>query len=172
MKKAIAIVALLAASIAPANADVYVKVDANGNAIDGAIMCDPVTCGEGSLYSKLTLGAGERYVLQGYGQAGIGNNNPDTAVKVDIPTQTWTVSTPNTVTTFTPETSYTPVYVAPINVETNTAISDTATVLSDTATALTDTTTATSASTTFESLYAQIMALLAQILALIAKLQG
>jgi hypothetical protein len=165
MKKAIAITALLVGSIAPANADVYVKVDANGNAIGGAIMCDVVTCGEDSVYSQLTLGAGERYVLQGYGQAGIGNNNADTQVKVDIPTQTWTVTTPSTVRTFTPDTPPTPVYVAPVVAETSTTTTDTATVLSDTATA-------TSKSTTFESLYAQIMALLTQILALIAKLNG
>ena len=172
MKKTIAVVAALAWTIAPANADVYVKVDANGNAIGGAIMCDAATCGAGSLYSQLTLNAGESYVLQGYGQAGIGNNNPDTAVKVDIPTQTWTVTTPSTVTTFTPDTPPTPVYVAPIITETSTVTTDTATVLTDTATATVDTTTATSTSTTFESLYAQIMALLTQILALIAKLQG
>jgi hypothetical protein len=167
MKKGIAIMALLAASIAPANADVYVKVDANGNAIGGAIVCDATTCGKDSLYSQLTLGEGESYVLQGYGQAGIGNNNPNTQVKVDIPTQTWTVSTPNTVTTFTPDAPVMP--PVPMTVETITAtvITDTATVLSDTATA-----TATNKSTTLESLYAQIMALLTQILALIARLNG
>ena len=60
--------------------------------------------------------------------------------------------------------------VVPVIVETSTVTTDTAIVLSDTATALTDTTTATSASTTFETLYAQVMALLTQILALIAKL--
>jgi hypothetical protein len=167
MKKGIAIIALLAASIAPANADVYVKVDANGNAIGGAIVCDAETCGAGSLYSQLTLGEGESYVLQGYGQSGIGNNNPNTAVKVDIPTQTWTVTTPNTVSTFTPDTAPKSIYEAPINQETSTAITDTATVLSDTSTA-----TATIKSTTLESLYAQVMALLTQILALIAKLNG
>jgi hypothetical protein len=172
MKKTIAVIAALAWSIAPANADVYVKVDSNGNAIGGAIICDAITCGANSVYSQLTLNEGESYVLQGRGQAGIGNNNPNTAVKVDIPTQTWTVTTPSAVTTFTPDAPPVPVYVAPIIVETSTVISDTATVLSDTATALTDTTTATSTSTTFESLYAQIMALLTRILALIAKLQG
>ena len=172
MKKAIAITALLVGSIAPANADVYVKVDANGNAVGGAIMCDAVTCGAGSLYSQITLGEGERYVLQGYGYAGIGNNNPDTQVKVDIPTQTWTVTTPSTVTTFTPDTPPRPVYVAPIITETSTATTDTATVLSDTATATVETTTATSASTTLESLYEQVTALLTRILALIAKLKG
>ena len=76
----------------PAYADVYVKVDANGNAVGGAIMCDAGTCGAGSEYSQLTLQAGEQYVLQGTGQAGIGNNNPNTQVKVDIETKEWTVT--------------------------------------------------------------------------------
>ena len=76
----------------PAHADVYVKVDANGNAVGGAIMCDAGTCGAGSQYSQLTLQAGEQYVLQGTGQAGIGNNNPNTQVKVDIETKEWTVT--------------------------------------------------------------------------------
>jgi hypothetical protein len=36
MKIVIAVVAALAWTIAPANADVYVKVDVNGNAVGGA----------------------------------------------------------------------------------------------------------------------------------------
>jgi hypothetical protein len=76
----------------PAAADVYVKVDANGNAVGGAIMCDAGTCGAGSEYSRLTLQPGERYVLQGTGHAGIGNNNPNTQVKVDLETKEWTVT--------------------------------------------------------------------------------
>jgi hypothetical protein len=160
MKKKIAIMALLTTSIMPANADVYVKVDANGNAIGQAIVCDAETCGAGSEYSKLTLKEGESYVLQGRGTTGIGNNSPDVIVKVDIPTQVWTITPSN------------PVFVAPIITDTSTVITDTATVLSDTATAITETTTATMKSTTLESLYAQIMALLTQILALIAKLNG
>jgi hypothetical protein len=91
MKKVIIILVMLL-GVTPANADVYVKVDANGNAIGGAIMCDAGTCGAGSQYSQLTLQAGEQYVLQGTGQAGIGNNNPNTQVKVDIPTNEWTVT--------------------------------------------------------------------------------
>jgi hypothetical protein len=75
-----------------ANADVYVKVDSSGNAVGGAIMCDAGTCGAGSQYSQLTLQPGEQYVLQGTGQAGIGNNNPNTQVKVDIETKEWTVT--------------------------------------------------------------------------------
>jgi hypothetical protein len=91
MKKIIIILAIILGTT-PAYADVYVKVDANGNAIGGAIMCDAGTCGAGSQYSQLTLQAGEQYVLQGTGQAGIGNNNPNTQVKVDIETKEWTVT--------------------------------------------------------------------------------
>jgi hypothetical protein len=76
----------------PAAAEVYVKVDANGNAVGGAIMCDAGTCGAGSQFSQLTLQPGEQYVLQGTGHAGIGNNNPNTQVKVDIETKEWTVT--------------------------------------------------------------------------------
>ena len=166
MKKVIAIIAAVAWTITPANADVYVKVDANGNAIGGAIVCDAITCGAGSLYSQLTLNEGESYVLQGYGHSGIGNNNPNTAVKVDIPTQTWTVTTPSTVTTFTPDTPYESIYVAPIQQETTTVITDTATVLSDTATALNDTATATIKNVTVSDAYAEIMALLTRIIQL------
>ena len=75
-----------------AQADVYVKVDASGNAVGGAIVCDAGTCGAGSQFSQLTLQPGEQYVLQGTGQAGIGNNNPNTQVKVDIETNEWTVT--------------------------------------------------------------------------------
>jgi hypothetical protein len=91
MKKIIIILVMLL-GVTPANADVYVKVDANGNAIGGAIMCDAGTCGAGSQYSQLTLQTGEKYVLQGTGQAGIGNNNPNTQVKVDLETNEWTVT--------------------------------------------------------------------------------
>jgi hypothetical protein len=91
MKKIIILLALILGTT-PAYADVYVKVDANGNAIGGAIMCDAGTCGAGSQYSQLTLQAGEKYVLQGTGQAGIGNNNPNTQVKVDLETNEWTVT--------------------------------------------------------------------------------
>jgi hypothetical protein len=91
MKKITILLALILGTT-PAYADVYVKVDANGNAIGGAIMCDAGTCGAGSQYSQLTLQTGEKYVLQGTGQAGIGNNNPNTQVKVDLETNEWTVT--------------------------------------------------------------------------------
>jgi hypothetical protein len=163
MKKVIAIIAAVAWTITPANADVYVKVDANGNAIGGAIVCDAETCGAGSLYSQLTLNEGESYVLQGYGHSGVGNNNPNTAVKVDIPTQIWTVTTPIGQSTFTPDTgAIMPTLLIPI-VETTTVIADTATVKSDTATA-------TIKNVTVSDAYAEIMALLTRIIQLLAIL--
>jgi hypothetical protein len=80
--------------VSNAKADVYVKVDASGNAISGAIACGADVCGDAnSVYSQLTLGAGERYVLQGTGSTGIGNNNQDRQVKVDLQTNEWTVTT-------------------------------------------------------------------------------
>jgi hypothetical protein len=169
----LAMAALLALGIIPsANADVYVKVDANGNAIGGAIICDAATCGDGSVYSRLTLGPGERYVLQGLGHSGIGNNNPGVDVKVDIPTQTWTVTNNNTpepvVTTFTPHQPVEVAPVAPILVETSTVISDTATVRSDTSTATSDTSTVTVAD--LDAKIKEIRALITWLEALLARL--
>jgi hypothetical protein len=93
-KVKIAAATLLLFGLMPnANADVYVKVDANGNAVGQAIICDAGTCSEGSAYSKATLAPGERYVLQNQGHAGIGNNNPGTNVKVDLATNQWTATT-------------------------------------------------------------------------------
>lgn len=92
------IAALLLTNIPAANADGYAKVDANGNQIGGVIVCDAGTCGNpDSLYSRLTLQPGERYVLQSKTDskgnvAGI-NPSENTKVKVDIPTTTWTVET-------------------------------------------------------------------------------
>lgn len=176
MKKKIAISALIAllayAALSifatDARADVYVKVDASGNAIGGAIMCDAGTCGAGSEYSRLTLQPGERYVLQGTGHAGIGNNNPNTEVKVDLQTNEWTVTrevvvvpvepvvinnqpvlsyTTQTVEKFTPETSPGNDRPAPVLVVNPTPVviptdSTTATATTDTSTATTDTATA------------------------------
>jgi hypothetical protein len=176
MKKKIAISALIAllayAALSifatDARADVYVKVDASGNAIGGAIMCDAGTCGAGSEYSRLTLQPGERYVLQGTGHAGIGNNNPNTEVKVDLQTNEWTVTrevvvvpvepvvinnqpvlsyTTQTVEKFTPATSPGNDRPAPVLVVNPTPVviptdSTTATATTDTSTATTDTATA------------------------------
>ena len=156
MKKIIlAIVFSLVAS--NAYADVYVKVDANGVAIGGPIMCDGLQCGNPeSTYSKLTLQPGERYVLQGTGQAGIGNNNPNTEVKVDLQTNVWTVTNTETqkvVQQFTPQTNPSNPQPAPkpepvvtpqpsvdsvtVTVDTKTATVDTKTVIVDTPTVIT-----------------------------------
>jgi hypothetical protein len=176
MKKKIAISALIAVLayaalnifVSDARADVYVKVDANGNAVGGSIMCDAGTCGAGSEYSRLTLQPGESYALQGTGQAGIGNNNPNTQVKVDLQTNQWTVTrevlvipvepvvinnqpvlsyTTQTVEKFTPATSPGNDRPAPTLVVNPTPIvistdSATATAKTDTNTATTDTATA------------------------------
>lgn len=132
-----------------ANAGVYVKVDANGVAIDGPIMCDAGTCGGDSLFSRLTLQEGERYVLQGTGSAGIGSNNPDTQVKVNTETNVWTVTNTQTNTVvqqFTPQSNPSnpvTVVVAPPIIDTKTAIVETKTATVDTKTVVVDTKTAT-----------------------------
>jgi hypothetical protein len=147
MKRSLALVTVML-FMPSASADVYVKVDANGNAIGGAIMCDAATCGEGSQYSKLTLNEGERYVLQGVGvHHGIGNNNTDTGVKHDDRSNEWVItrneSTPApiverfTVLTLTPApTLQETTQVKPITTETQTVSIETSTVLSDTATVI------------------------------------
>jgi hypothetical protein len=137
----------------------WVKVDANGNAIGGAIVCSSDVCGDSnSPYAKATLGAGEQYVLQAKADpvtnnvAGIGNNNPNTQVQVNIPTQEWTITRTHTVTPEVPViinnqevisytvqtkekfTADTAPWVAPKEPTIN-LISDTATVVMDTATA-------------------------------------
>jgi len=93
MKKLVIAAMFLSVIPTTASADVYVKVDANGNAIGGAIMCDAATCGAGSQYSQLTLQEGERYVLQGVGvDYGIGNNNSNTEVRHDGGSNEWVVT--------------------------------------------------------------------------------
>jgi hypothetical protein len=150
MKRIIIGLLLAMATAQTASANVYVKVDAQGNAIGGAIMCDAATCGAGSLYSSLTLQPGERYVLQGVGvHHGIGNNNPGVDVKHEATTNEWVVTNNNApapvverFTVYTPEpVVQVPVIVAPI--ETKTVTVETPTAVIDTATALSDTTTAT-----------------------------
>ena len=126
-----------------AMADVYVKVDANGNAIDGAIMCDAVTCGAGSEYSRLTLQPGERYQLQGAGQSGIGNNNPGIEVRHEATTNEWVVTNTNTPTPvverFTTIETRNVQNVSNSVQETSTAIVDTVTVtIAETSTAIVD----------------------------------
>jgi len=125
----------------PSHADVYVIVDENGVAQSGAIVCDFATCGDpDSLYSKLTLAPGQRYALQGTGSAGVGNNNPNTEVRVDS-NNTWTathtdpVTTQQTVTIINDQPQTQPVSPRPITTDTSTVTSDTSTVRSDTSTA-------------------------------------
>ena len=167
MKRVIIGLVIALASAQTASADVYVKVDAQGNAIGGAIMCDAATCGEGSVYSKLTLGLGERYVLQGVGvHHGIGNNNPNTEVKHEAATNEWVVSTTQPApvaqpsapapeptitvqrfTLITPEpapVASTPIQTPTTDTATVTVKVDTATVTTETATAVIDTATVTS----------------------------
>lgn len=171
---------LLLIGIDKAKADVYVKVDAQGNAIDGAIVCDVGTCGDpNSLYSKLTLKEGERYVLQGYGQSGIGNNNPNTEVKVDIATTTWTVTTPTSTNTFVP-TKEEPVTVVsnnpvitPITTDSSTVvITDSSTVVSDSATVTSNSSVTTGLVLSSNPTLEEVIAVLNKVLALLIKLLG
>jgi hypothetical protein len=102
MKTKLLVAGFLLLSVAQAEANdqgAWVKVDASGNATGGAIVCTPDVCGDSnSPYAKATLAPGERYVLQFKADpvtnnvAGIGNNNPGVAVKVDIATNNWTVA--------------------------------------------------------------------------------
>jgi hypothetical protein len=153
MKRIIFGLVIALASAQTASADVYVKVDAQGNAISGAIMCDAATCGAGSAYAQATLGPGERYVLQGVGvHHGIGNNNPNTTVKHETATNEWVVSTTTPAPVAQPSA---PAMEPTVTVERFTAITpefapvirvpktDTATVTSGSATAVIDTSTAT-----------------------------
>jgi hypothetical protein len=159
MKRVIIGLVIALASAQTASADVYVKVDAQGNAIGGAIMCDAATCSAGSAYSQATLGPGERYVLQGVGvHHGIGNNNPNTEVKHEAATNEWVISTTQPApvaqpsapapeptvtvqrfTVITPE----PAPVAPTPIQTPKTDTATVTTKVDTATVTTETTTAT-----------------------------
>lgn len=166
-KKAILLAVSLTLASTSAYAETYVKVDANGNAIGGAIVCDPVTCGAGSEYSRLTLGAGERYALQGNGTTGIGNNNPDTQVQV-TPENVWTVTTPVSTQVFTPDRVISTTYVAPVIpvvTETQTVLTETSTV-----TNLESITATVTDSVTVQDVLKKINALLAIIFQLLAKL--
>lgn len=64
MKKVI-LIFLLALNITPAHAEQggWVKVSAEGKIISGTLVCTPDVCGDvNSVFSKLTLQPGERYV--------------------------------------------------------------------------------------------------------------
>lgn len=92
---------LLIIGVTPVSAnDAYIKVDANGKAIGGAIVCTADVCGDpNSTYSKLTLQPGERYVLQFKGDpvtgnvAGIPATDPNVTLKVNAQTNEWTKTT-------------------------------------------------------------------------------
>jgi hypothetical protein len=107
MKVKLLVIALLLVGIAPAQANgqgAWVKVDANGKAVGQAIVCSADVCGDSkSPYAKATLKEGEQYVLQAVADpitnnvAGVGNNNANTQVQVDLPTQEWTITRTNIV---------------------------------------------------------------------------
>jgi hypothetical protein len=97
MKKLAIALILLTATPATANDQgAWVKVDANGNAIGGAIVCTPDVCGDSnSPYAKATLQPGEKYVLQTKADtngnvAGIGAQQ-NAEVKVNLQTNEWTI---------------------------------------------------------------------------------
>lgn len=82
------------AAYADENHQTWVRVDANGNAIGGPIVCSQAVCGDtNSTYAQDTLNPGERYVQQSNTPNGIGNNTPGVTVKVDLETERWTVIT-------------------------------------------------------------------------------
>jgi hypothetical protein len=90
----------------PAHSDVYVIVDSNNVVVSGAIVCDAHVCGDpNSLYSRLTLKTGERYVLQGRTDAqgnnsGIGAQpNQILVVKEEADKNTFVAATATTITT-------------------------------------------------------------------------
>lgn len=95
MKKLIiGVLALTVGGITPAIADTYVKVDANGNTISTQIVCDYDTCGNpNSLFNKMTLGVGEKWVLQNKENWGMGGS-PD--LTYDFNTKIWTNKSTNT----------------------------------------------------------------------------
>lgn len=99
MKKVLVIALLLVAT--PAHADdrgAWVKVDANGNAIGQAIVCTQDVCGnKDSLYNKMTLQPGEKYVLQTVASpegnvAGVGAGQGGGDIKVNLETGEWTAT--------------------------------------------------------------------------------
>lgn len=101
MKKTLMII-LTTLLLQPTNAfaednNAWVKVDNNGNAISGAIVCAQSVCGDAnSLYSRATLQNNERYVLQALATpdgnvASIGAGQGAKSVQIDLETKVWTV---------------------------------------------------------------------------------
>ena len=79
----------------------WVKINADGLVISGAMVCTSSVCGDSnSVFSRMTLNAGEQYVQQTQADpvtgnvVGIGNNNPGTTVTYDRPSETFTVVFP------------------------------------------------------------------------------
>jgi hypothetical protein len=88
----------------------WVIVDSSGNAVSQAIVCTPSVCGDpNSAVSKDLLKPGQRFVLQTNADsngnvAGIGaSSTPNIEVKVDIPTNEWTITTKSEVKVTLPE---------------------------------------------------------------------
>jgi hypothetical protein len=101
MKKtlvAIALTVLSASNVYAEEQGAWVAVDSSGKVVSEVIVCTPSVCGDvNSPYAKGTLQEGQKYVLQTKADsngnvAGIGNNTPNTAVKVDVVTNTFTVT--------------------------------------------------------------------------------
>ena len=90
----------------------WVKINADGLVISGAVVCTPSVCGAGGLMSGY-LKDGESYVQQTVANpvtgnvVGIGNNNLGTTVSYDKPSETFTVIIP------TPAPTAAPVDTAP-----------------------------------------------------------
>jgi hypothetical protein len=104
--KLFAVVLLLTTFIIPAPATAndpgaWIKVDANGKAVGGAIVCTPDVCGDvNSSYARATLQAGERYVLQFKADPITGNvagipapTDPNVELKVNTENNEWTKTT-------------------------------------------------------------------------------
>ena len=92
----------------------WVKINADGLVISGAVVCTPSVCGDANgSFAKATLKDGEQWVQQTVAHpetgnvTGIGNNNPGTTVSYDKPSETFTVIIP------TPAPTAAPVDTAP-----------------------------------------------------------
>lgn len=149
MKRSFALVTVLL-FMPSASADVYVKVDANGNAIGEAIVCEQSVCGDSnSDVSKALLKENEKFVLQGSGTVGINNHAPDVNLKHEAITNEWVITRKdNSVERFTTiENRETAPVVEPVYMETTTVTTETKTATIETSTVLSDSATVTSVDT-------------------------
>jgi hypothetical protein len=122
MKRVIIGLVIALATAQSASADRYIKVDAQGNALSGAIMCDAATCGAGSIYSQLTLNPGERYVLEIEEPVIVPQPSAPSIPTVETPTATIPVPAPiNTTPTLT-DTKTVIVETPTVVIETTTAV--------------------------------------------------